>query len=277
MVGAKVTWITDKGQTGSVDLKRSKADQPSKFTADPRVSDWASFQQEVSKAAQTPYQYIFRGQTSTWRLRSAFHRTRRKDLVRYYEEDFQRVWHASIGQLGNTFDRNIPDHNGAFLHLLQHHGYPTPMLDWSYSPYIAAYFAYSSLVDKVKTMPQSNGKIRIFMFDAKQWRLDNVQILDLIHTMPHFSLLEPMAIANPRALPQQSVASLTNIDDIERYLALMQGERSKRYLKVFDLPQSEYESVLRQLNLMGISPGSLFPGMEGLCDEYRQRQFGYDP
>ena len=51
----------------------------------------------------------------------------------------------------------------------------------------------------------------------------------------------------------------------------------KKFLKVFDLPQSEYEDVLRQLGHMGISPSSLFPGVEGLCRECRYLQFGYNP
>lgn len=36
---------------------------------------------------------------------------------------------------------NIPGY--AFWVYLRHHGFPSPLLDWSRSPYIAAYFAYS--------------------------------------------------------------------------------------------------------------------------------------
>ena len=151
------------------------------------------------------------------------------------------------------------------------------MLDWTYSPYIAAYFAYSSFADNAKSEADTSEKVRIFMFDASAWRTDYPQILNLTHCQPHFSLMEPMAIENPRTLPQKSVASVTNIDDIETYILQAEKRTEKKYLKVFDLPQNEYETVLSQLGLMGISPGSLFPGMEGLCAEYRQRQFGLDP
>ncbi|WP_104019508.1 FRG domain-containing protein [Roseovarius nitratireducens] len=275
--GAEGTWKADNGQEGTLKLTKSAADQPSQLVAEPGIHDWASFQQEVAKNIDRPYATIFRGQSSAWRLRTAFHRTRRKDLVRYWEEDVPRLRKASVGHLGNTFGHMDPGHNGAFLHLLQHHGYPTPMLDWTYSPYIAAYFAYSSFADNFHSNSDTSGKVRIYMFDAHSWKLDFNQIVNLTHCRPHFSLIEPLAIANPRALPQQSVASISNVDDIEGYITYQESLTANKYLKVYDLPQSEYEDVLRQLGYMGISPGSLFPGIEGLCREYRHRQFGYDP
>lgn len=275
--GADGTWSTDNDLAGELRLTKSRAHQPSNLIPEPSVGNWADFQSTISEFTDVPYKYVFRGQPYPWRLRTAFHRTRRKDLVRYWEDDVHRVRKASIGILGNSFDHGNPDHNGAFLHLLQHFGYPTPMLDWTYSPFIAAYFAYSSLLDNSKYRGSSGENIRIFMFDVLSWQLDFNQVLNLTHCRPHFSFLEPMSIENTRALPQQAIASMTNIDDIESYILFRENQTEKKYLRVFDLPQDEYEVVLRQLGLMGISPGSLFPGLEGLCAEYRNRQFGYYP
>ncbi len=117
--------------------------------------------------------------------------------------------------------------------------------------------------------------VRVFMFDKKQWIEDHVQIYHMTHCPPHFSLMEPLALGNDRALPQQSIAAITNIDDIEIYIQHRERELGKKYLKVFDLAVEDRSEVLQQLGLMGISPGSLFPGIEGVCQEYRDRHFGY--
>ena len=89
---------------------------------------------------------------------------------------------------------------------------------------------------------------------------------------PHFSIMEFIAIDNERLIPQQSISSLTNVDDIETYIRSKEsGER--RYLQIIDLPLRERSTVMRELSMMGITAGSLFPGLDGACEELRERHF----
>ena len=84
----------------------------------------------------------------------------------------------------------------------------------------------------------------------------------------HMTMLEPLATNNPRALPQQSISSGTNIDDLEGYLS-----RGEKFLRAIDLPVSERQVVMQELALMGITAGSLFPGLDGACLQLKERYF----
>jgi hypothetical protein len=66
---------------------------------------------------------------------------------------------------------------------------------------------------------------------------------------------------------------VTNIDDIEDYIKHKEGEKNKQYLTVIDLPLKERTKVMRELSYMGITAGSLFPGLDGACEELRERFF----
>jgi hypothetical protein len=83
----KLTWKTDIGTSGSCELPRSRADQPSDLK--PLQMGWADFKEYVSKLAGN--QHLFRGQKEPWRLRTTFHRTGRADLIRFVGEDIQRL------------------------------------------------------------------------------------------------------------------------------------------------------------------------------------------
>jgi hypothetical protein len=87
-------------------------------------------------------------------------------------------------------------------------------------------------------------------------------------------MLEPLAINNPRVVPQQSISMVTNIDDLEDYISLREKEKNKTYLQAIDLPAAERRQVMRELDLMGINAGSLFPGLDGTCQQLRERFFG---
>ena len=61
-------------------------------------------------------------------------------------------------------------------------------------------------------------KVRISMFDQIRWRGSYTQHVKVTGCKPHFSLAEFIAIDNERLIPQQSISTITNIDDIETML-----------------------------------------------------------
>ncbi len=270
--GLKVTARTFAGTTvvGTMSalLTKGSADKKSRLSADKKVKTWEKFKAMVGTLP--PDRYIFRGQSVLNRLRTSFHRTNRRNLHRLEQIDIPQLHGIITSQTKHYFDLRDNLQNAAFWNLLQHHGYPTPLLDWTHSPYVATYFAFR---EKARPDEVAGRKVRIFMFDRAEWQKDYLQLYALSNVMPHFTLLHPIALENPRALPQQAICSLTTVDDVEGYLQQRGAAKNKTYLKVFDLPYAARSMVLAELRLMGVTAGSLFPGIDGACEEMRFRSF----
>ena len=73
--------------------------------------------------------------------------------------------------------------------------------------------------------------------------------------------------------PQQSIMMVSNVDDIESYIEAQDRLHGDQSLWAIDLPISERLKVLSELRLMGISAGSLFPGIDGTCRDFKERYF----
>jgi hypothetical protein len=263
-----VQWTTSIGSNGNASVPRSSSQKKSEIVAE-EIRTWKEFKDYATKL--DPYRFMFRGQeNSCWRLRTHFHRTGRANLMGFMERDIPAL-HKNLSHLTtHVFNLANPIENGAFFALAQHHGYPTPLLDWTLSPFIAVYFAYNDLAKEKRNDGHS---VRIFVFDRKQWSEDFNQLQKLTPARPHFSILDALALNNPRMVPQQALASVTNVDDIESYIRNREQDNQKTYLQVIDLPASGRKEIMQELSLMGITAGSLFPGLDGVCKQLKERFF----
>jgi len=231
------------------------------------IKSWGEYKRFVSKLSKK--KNLFRGQQEPWKLKTSFHRKSRYNLSRFINIDIPQLHRNLCARTTHVFNLYIPDENGAFFNLVQHHGYPTPLLDWTYSPYVAAFFAFRE-VPKNET---NEKHVRIFVFDHDKWKSHWEQLVMLNTAKLHLSIMEFLAIDNERLIPQQAATTITNIDNIESYIKEKEIEKKCSYLTAIDISVSERNKVMRELSFMGITAGSLFPGSDGACEGLREKMF----
>lgn len=240
------------------------------FTFPATTITWDEFKKRAN--AVNYREVAFRGQSDLWPLRTSFHRTGRMDVINYAINDIPHVHRRLSGLIQHYLNLSDPQHYGAFYNLLQHHGYPTPLLDWSYSPYVAAFFAFYQITSKEIEKGEIGRKARIYLWEVDLWKKSVLQFSNIFDCRLHLSIGEYISLNNQRAIPQQALTSLTNIYDIEGYL-YNYGEKTDRYLKAFDISIEETPTIMRELALMGITYGTLFPGLDGACYDLKKINF----
>lgn len=227
---------------------------------------WDQFKSQITDMIRGGRTFYFRGQRKPeWKLQTSFHRCAEytaTSLNDYFMRIIPEVmYHCSAvdGITINTWDSH---QYSSFLARLQHHGFPTPLLDWSLSPYVAAYFAFKDLNPRA---PDTD-YVTVYIFDVGAWTTDYPQPLDFNNPLPFLTSYRPSAINNPRMSRQLAVTTATNIPDLKVYLT----NQPKHYLYHFQISASERQVAMNDLNVMGINSMTMFPDFDGVCSAMRE-------
>lgn len=163
--------------------------------------------------------------------------------------------------------------NYEFLAFLRHHGFPSPLLDWSGSPYVAAFFAFRHKA------PEGADAVRIFQYRAFTgagrggWSRE-AQLHEL----------GPFATVHERHATQQCsyTVSLKAGEDGNAVIcsheaALANARSTSGYqdeISTYDIAASERERALADLFSMNITPHTLFGSLDALVETAAFRVLG---
>jgi hypothetical protein len=247
-----------------------------------RIKRWEEFDGHLKQLGHTPSdKLLFRGHSSaTWSLETTLERAGKHGmpLIDYYslississsvqsftgkswdvpEDDKVQELAADYDQLSRVLRRGkLPGYS--YMSYLRHHGFPSPLLDWTQSPYVAAYFAFARPTDD---------DVAIFVYcempeGIKTRSGGKAQIRNL----------GPNVLTHRRHFLQQSAYTMCLQFENNRWCfaphesVFAHGDNEQDALWKFTIPSTERHEVLRSLDAYNLNAFSLFDSEDALME-----------
>lgn len=243
------------------------------------ISSWAQFREKVDGSDYRSW--AFRGQAcAAWPVFSALSRYLRANKVD------ERAWSGQEERILRIFKRkahlcltHVPAEENSFqwLALMQHHGAPTRLLDLTWSPYVAAFFALEHATEPASVWGFSvpgisdldeqtiRGGMTIRPREMGFWAPGSYEQFFLLGTTPFVVMGEPF-IMNRRLIAQSGTFLVPGVlnEPIESILNDYPSPETTVVKFVLDTEKMRVDALCAMYN-MNITNATLFPGLDGLA------------
>lgn len=196
------------------------------------INEEFKLKEEKDKITLNTNDYVWRGhrcESENWKLISSFDREFRTDnddfvynpdrdtILNRHLNSFVYAVRSRLKEFGltvreiKTAMRNKELNKNHIWALAQHYDLNSPLLDWCYSPYVAAYFAFQKRDgNKIKKSKKKDKKHRIV------WGLNYKQVCDNYTETQVFNTgieyFDPMSSEHPRLINQRGLFTIIKFD-----------------------------------------------------------------
>ena len=263
-----------------------------RFVLSESAASWHDFQQWLSELEGT---WCFRGQReSEWSLDTSLDRAIKVEYENGYGHPLDRD--TEQGELLFRFQQqahhhidNLPSAEdlASWLALMQHHGVPTRLLDWTKSPYVALYFA---LIEEPQDDRCAVWTINLDWLNSKGHELIGLEaVMSVMRNSQtnggnRYSSIplteEPVIVkvdplrANERMVAQQGfflckLYHRATFSQILMSMMINTNVPDQPVLRKLTIGKDLRIEILKRLREMNIHSASLFPGLDGFAQSLK--------
>lgn len=252
------------------------------------LTTWNKFEEKLGEleakhrewqnsSKQSVFDLLYRGQRkSCWRLETTLDQRvkgRKISLEEYYkiihtmketiEKHTNKSWDIPtpeayqkwLKKQEGILKEDPPDFG--YMTYLRHHGFPSPLLDWTFDPYIAAFFAFKKTDNETKY---------VSIYILQEWVVGDNYVSTWT---PNFYLLKGNPSTNMRHSSQKSQYTIYTYQEDDELIYYTPHDKITDHeeyvpnmLLKFNIPSTERLKVLKKLATRNINYSSLFGSEE---------------
>ena len=244
-----------------------------------KLDSWQAFGDFLDHGGIRIRDYIWRGQAKDWPLLPEFYRDPNSYTACGYDANSEAVHLENFKRACRDLKllRSEPKGNDSWWALGRHYGLATPLLDWTESPLVAAFFAFVEAVE-------GHDDRMVYALDkectnlaADKLRCSDKRPLRGTGGMAH--IVTPPRKDNPRLAAQAGLFTyFPEVVGIEEWLTMWPADSVGRALLLkICVPSIGRFDFLKHLESKGFSSLTLYPDLQGAAEYCNLYALGQGP